>query len=159
MLGTLLLVAVVAMGPTRGDVLRELADDDAAFRRADRNGDGFISDLEVDRYMRRQGGGDYYYGRRPSLGGYDINRDEALTPFELYPEADYRLRPNYSDIYGRFSPYDDGYYYVDDRTGRVYDGRYAGEDEKYYYDRRGSGQRRYEVRDGWDDRDYEDSYR
>jgi hypothetical protein len=132
MLSALILLAATAAQPTIGDVNRELATNPNAFAYADRDGDGRISDREYDIYLRfRRGGGAGANYVEVPLGGYDINRDEALTPYELYPEADYRLRayarpryrapacdPRYDDCYA-----DDGQYYVDDRDGEVYDGR------------------------------------
>ncbi|WOI53716.1 EF-hand domain-containing protein [Parvularcula sp. LCG005] len=81
-----------APGPTDGEVYRTLATDPVAFEDADLNGDGVISDDEFGRYKDRQRTAPVRSRRyRAGLGGHDLNNDSALTPYELYPEADYDL--------------------------------------------------------------------
>ncbi len=89
-LGLALSGTVAAGQMSNGDIYRLLATDTAAFDQADLNGDGRVSDVEFDRFKaalnRGQTGST---GARAALGGYDLNNDGALTPYELYPEADY----------------------------------------------------------------------
>ena len=81
---------VAAQEMSNGDIYRLLATDAAAFDQADQNGDGRVSDFEFDRFKASLNGGQAGpAGSRAALGGYDLNNDGALTPFELYPEADY----------------------------------------------------------------------
>lgn len=83
------------------DSHREIRESEAARRAADRNGDGEVDDMEFRRYHRqrlRMKGADGDTGSGPrrgfgGLGGHDLNNDGALTPYELYPEADYTLPP------------------------------------------------------------------
>lgn len=115
-----LMAASVAGGPTDGDIYRELATDTAAFDRADRNGDGFLSETEVARYKLIRQGAISRFGTS-NLGGWDINGDSTLTPYELFTEADYRIRAPYY-MHLRDWAWEDEYgeYYVDDRDGTVY---------------------------------------
>ncbi|MEM9421098.1 MAG: hypothetical protein AAF986_01105 [Pseudomonadota bacterium] len=75
---------------SNGDIYRLLATNSEAFDAADTNGDGRVSDIEFDRFKATLNSGQARQGaRRVALGGYDLNNDGALTPYELYPEADY----------------------------------------------------------------------
>lgn len=87
---SLIILTALAGSPTDGQLYRELATDEAAFSRTDTDGDGRISDLEFDAYKRTRTK-KAPARRRGRLGGHDLNSDGALTPFELYPEADERI--------------------------------------------------------------------
>lgn len=96
MLTTCLLTIVLSAQPapplTLGDIYREIATDPAAFDAADLDRDGRISGLEVDAYRRVRQGVPAEQTSLAAIGGYDANDDGALTPNELYPEADYDPR-------------------------------------------------------------------
>ncbi len=111
MLTTLILTVMLAQ-PTDGQLLRELATNDQARAAADLDGDGRIDDLEFDIYRRARTGGPIPGQQPAGLGGYDLNNDNALTPVELYPEADMSLNPGPTPVVTT------GRYVVDDRTGR-----------------------------------------
>ncbi|MEM6650092.1 MAG: hypothetical protein AAF603_07570 [Pseudomonadota bacterium] len=85
-------VLVASPPPSDGDIFRELATDAAAFDRADLDGDGQVDDAEFDAYKRKRTPAPSSATAKAKLGGYDLNGDDALTPYELYPEADYQIR-------------------------------------------------------------------
>ena len=107
--------------PTNGQLMREIRTDQAAFDKADTNGDDVISAEEFEDYKR--------YRRSPegskiaaATAPLDSNNDGAAVPCELYAEADCpagerRPRPTAAQADCRRQ---DGYYKVDDRNGAVY---------------------------------------
>lgn len=95
-------LAAAVQEPSLGDLYRELATDRALYNRVDRNGDGQISDLEFDTFKRARRRGDTPARVSAPLGGYDINHDYALVPFELYPEADYDVAAPYREYWRAF---------------------------------------------------------
>ncbi len=121
----LLAMALIAHSvPTEGDLVRELSTDITAFSVADQNQDGLISPVEFEKYKlaRRRPAGSSL--RRPD--GYsprDIDGDGAFIPCELYEVADCP-----DGVYFGADDEDDAAqagnrYYVDPRSGEVYDGR------------------------------------
>lgn len=128
---------VFAVTPTNADLLYLLRTNDVIFEVVDANDNGKIEDLEFDRFkqaMRSDGGTDIANASR--ITG-DRVRGRFLTPYDLFPEADYTLDParragedadngDYMDGLPRNSG--DGCndvdfyqeYYVDCRDGRVY---------------------------------------
>lgn len=90
--------------PTRGDVQCEISTNAASFNKADSDGDGRVSDSELDNYRRLLVKGSAITTTSRQYGGFDINRDGSLSPLELYPEADGILLPNPEALAGPGGP-------------------------------------------------------
>lgn len=126
-----LIGALLAVTPTNGDLLYLLRTNDVIFEAVDANGNGKIEDLEFDRFkqaMRTDGGDDFARARR--IEG-DRVRGKYLTPYDLFPEADYTLRPSRrtdadadeGEIQNDGACTEEDYFqehYVDCRDGREY---------------------------------------
>ena len=88
----LLLAAAVLSGAevSNADAAALLREDRAAFRAADRNGDGRIDDRELERFRRAladaapAADGPVTSGALSRIGDHDYDGDGALTPAELY---------------------------------------------------------------------------
>lgn len=86
--------------PSNGDIMRELRTDPDAFERADINRDGVISDLEFDKYKTLR--------RREAMAAATPPSNGDGESSETDDKEELRACTR------------DGYYYIDDRDGRVY---------------------------------------